>query len=171
MAISPGGIGTATNLFGGAVQSLFGAQASRQLAAGDFAAAGDYTTASKIAQQNERIARSSTEIQEAQLNRKIEQTIGTQIADVGGAGFVSESGSAGDLFRSSMQQGALAKMMVESQGQINVNAYAQQASAYNAMASQATAGGNAAKSSAKGQQAAGILGAIGGVLAIGAMFI
>lgn len=159
------GIGSAFGLFGSAVQGLFGAEASQALAEGEFQAAGFYTQAANIAKTNIKYAEQSTDIQLAQLNRKIEQTIGTQTADIGAANL--SGGSAGDILRDSLQQGGLARAVVSIQGQIQENAYAQQASAYNAMSAAATAAGNAAEASSEGQLFGGILSGIGGILSIG----
>jgi hypothetical protein len=162
------GIGGAFGLFGSAVQGLFGSQASKQVAQGEFQAAGFYQQAANIATHNIGLEKESVDIQEAQLNRKIEQTIGTQTADIAGANL--SGGSAGDLLRDSLRQGGLAKAIVSIQGSIQENAFAQQASAYGAMSASATAAGNAAETSSQGQLFGGILSGIGGILKLGGLF-
>lgn len=127
---------------GGAVSDIFGA-------IGSFKSAQAYTTASNIELQNAAIAKESTQIQETQTNRQIFQTIGAQSAAVGAAGFAN-SGSSQDLLRSSLSQGALQRQVIQTQGNINVNSYEAQATAYQ---------GQAAAS-----KSAGIGGLLGGIL-------
>lgn len=112
-----------------AVNDLFSSQ-------GSAAAANSYTGAAALATQNAQLTAESTRIQEAQTARQVSMTLGTQEADVAGAGF-TESGSALDLLSSSAQQGALAKALVNTQGAINENSYAAQAGAYTAEAKSA----------------------------------
>lgn len=120
---------------GGAVSDIFGG-------IGSIKAAGAYSKASDIELQNAAIARESTQIQETQAQRQIFQTIGAQQAAVGASGFAS-SGTAQDLLRSSVSQGALQKQVIQTQGNINVNSYEAQATAYQgqAAAAKAAAGG------------------------------
>lgn len=114
---------------GGAVGDLFGSS-------GATAEAKSYTGAAALANQNAQLTAASTRIQQTQLSRQINQTEGSQLAEVAGAGF-TESGSALDLLRSSASQGALAKSLTNIQGAINENAYAEQAGAYTAAAASA----------------------------------
>lgn len=162
------GIGGVFGQIGGAVADFGMAAGSEEASKGDFAAAVSYTRAQQISQKNEQIAKSSTEIQQAQLARKVEMAVGTERAQTAGANL--EGGSAGDLLRMSVQQGALAKTLLSEQGQINVNAYAQQSEAYGAMASSAVAAGNAAAAAAAGQQGAGIFNLIGAGLSLFSLF-
>lgn len=120
---------------GGAVGDIFGG-------IGSLKAADAYGKAANIELQNAAIAKESTQIQETQTQRQIFQTLGAQQAAVGASGFAS-SGTAQDLLRSSISQGALQKQVIAAQGQINVNAYEAQATAYQgqAAASKAAAGG------------------------------
>lgn len=106
---------------GGAVGSLFQTEGNR-------AEANSYTSAAQLDEQNAALTAASTRIQETQTARAVSQTLGTQAADVAGAGF-TESGSALDLLKSSAQQGALATSLVNIQGAINENAYAAEAGA------------------------------------------
>jgi hypothetical protein len=161
------GLGSIFGLFGSAAQGIFGSQASQALAQGEFQAAGFYQQGAQIATKNIGLEKESVDIQEAQLNRKVEQTIGTQTADIGAANL--SGGSAGDLMRDSLHQGALAKAVVSVQGSIQENAFAQQAAAYSAMSASATAAGNAANKSAQGQLFGGILSGVGGLLGLGGL--
>lgn len=133
---------------GQAIQDLFGSE-------GATAEANSYYSAAALAQQNAALTSASTKIQETQTQRQIAMTEGTQQADVASAGF-TESGSALDLLRSSAQQGALAKSLVNIQGAINENSYAAQAGAY-------TGAAQAAGENASANQIAAIA-SIGGSL-------
>jgi hypothetical protein len=143
---------TGISEIGSAVSDLFGAQ-------GSTAAANSYSQASAIAGQNVQLEKQATAIKETQEARQIYQTIGGQQAAVGGAGFAA-SGSALDLLRSSMSQGALTKAMIQEQGGITENAYAEQQGLYAGLA-------GAAKSSATGQTVSGITSAVGGLAETG----
>lgn len=136
---------------GGAVADLFGAEGSKQ-------AGSAYTTAANIATQNEELTERSTAIQEAQQGIQISKALGTETAETAGAGFTA-GGSAGDLMRASAQQAALSKQLIENQGEVTAQGYAQQAEAYTGQA-------QAAQTAAKGQGGGGILGAIAGVASI-----
>jgi hypothetical protein len=151
-------------MFGTGVSDLFSAEGDKALAAGDFAAAQSYTRASSIAEENKGLSELSTEIQQAQLNRKITMTEGAQVAATGAANL--EGGSAGDLMRMSIQQGALAKTLVATQGHINANAYEEQATAYQAMSASATAAGNAAEQAAKGATFGAAFSFLGGAVGL-----
>lgn len=136
---------------GGAVNDLFGMEGSDQ-------AAGAYTKAAKIAQSNEALTLRSTAIQEQQLTEQTGQVLGTEQADVSGAGF-GAGGSAGDLLRSSAFQAALSKQLVQAQGESTALGYEQQANAYQGQAA-------AAKTQAKGQGIGGILNGVAAVASI-----
>lgn len=157
------GIGAALPLFGNAVSQLFGSQssaaASMASAQGSTAAAEAYDKAAEIARNNKRLSAMSTAITETQLDRQINLTLGKQGAQVSGAGF-THGGSAGDLLRSSIQQGGLAKAVMGIKGQIEVNAYEAQATNYAGMASQARSAAQAATSSASSSSSGGLFGSI-----------
>jgi len=142
---SVSGVAGVAGDIGGAVQDLTSM-------AGDASAEGNYTTAEGIANQDVRLEETATAIKEAQQQRQFEQTIGTQTAQVAGQGF-GASGSALDLLRSSVQQGALAHATIATQGLINESSYQQQANAYAGEANAAKSAENAAL--------------VGGVLKIG----
>lgn len=146
---------------GGGISSIFGGIASEETAAGFKDAAAAYGKAATIAGQNANLTTFATQIQEAQTQRKVEQATGAETADVAGANLAG--GTAGDLMRSSIQQGALAKSIVQTQGAITKNSFTQQAEAYDAMQSEASAAASAASTSAIGSFIGGALG-IGGAL-------
>ncbi len=118
---------------GGAVSSLFSG-------IGEFEAAGGYKTAAKYAEENAQIAQQTSDIQQEMTRRRVYQSIGGTQAAEGGAGLAT-SGSATDILRSSAQQGALTKQLVQRQGAINVLGYQAEAASYQGMAAQATASG------------------------------
>jgi hypothetical protein len=134
---------------GGAVSGLFGAF-------GDFAEAKAYKTASQLAMQNAVITEEATKLQETQANRQIFKTLGAQAAQVGGAGLAA-SGSAMDLLRSSAQQGALTKQLIQAQGLITQQGFEAESAQYQGMAS-------AAKSAGTGGIFGSILKGIGAVI-------
>lgn len=144
-------IATGIGDIGGAVSDLFGAEGSTQ-------AASAYGTAAKIATSNAALTARSTQVQEAQANIQTYQALGTEQADVAGAG-VTSGGSAADLLRASGQQAALSKQLIENQGQVTEQGYEQQAAAYKGQE-------QAANTQAKGQGAGGILSAVAGVASI-----
>lgn len=115
-------LGDVISAGGQVIQDLFQSE-------GSSAEANSFTSAAQLAGQNAQLASASTRIQATQTARQIYQTEGTQQADVASAGF-TESGSALDLLRSSAQQGALAKSLVNIQGAIQENSYAAQQGAY-----------------------------------------
>ncbi len=109
-------------------------QAGRLRAQGDITEAQNYTTAAGLARQNSEFTAQSTKLQELTADRQIYQGIGTERAEVGGAGF-QQSGSAVDLLRSSAQQGALQKEVISQQGLMTEAGYNEQATAYDNLAS------------------------------------
>jgi len=137
--------------FGGAVSDLFGAK-------GATASAGSYDEAAAIARQNAEIVKQATAIKQEQETRTIFKTLGTQRAQVGGAGF-AESGSALDLLADSATQGAFTKAITAEQGAITENSYAEQAGLYSGMA-------KAARSSGTAQTVGGLLNAAGGAISL-----
>jgi hypothetical protein len=163
------GLGSLVSGVGSYLSSQSTAAASELLAAGDVSAAGDYTKAANIATQNVGIEGMSTAIQQAQLNRKIYKTVSGQQAATGAANV--GGGSAGDLLRESFSQGALAQTLVTTQGNIQKNAFEEQATAYQAMAGSANAAAAAAVQQANAQKTNGLFGLGGGILSfIGGLF-
>ncbi len=158
------GLGGAITSLGSFFASQSTAAATALLGQGDLTAAGDYSKAADIATQNVGITGMSTAIQQAQLNRKIYQTVSTQQAGLGGANV--SGGSAGDLMRESVQQGALAQTLVTTQGNIQKNAFEEQATAYQGMAGSANAAAAAAVQQANAQTTTGLFGLAGGVASL-----
>lgn len=118
----------------GAVSDLFSSQATagqlRIKAQGDQVEGQNYLLASTLARQNEQYTEQFTSMQQTMADRQIYQGIGTEKADIAGAGF-AESGSALDLLRDSAAQGALQKEIIAKQGEITEAGYTEQAQAYN----------------------------------------
>lgn len=122
-----------------------------------------YGTAAQQAQANEGIEKHATQLQEMQMKREVEATLGSQIAEEGGAGLVAGAGSGMYLYRSSAQQGALAEGMIATQGELNEAQFAQEklgllAEKQGALAAQA--GAEAAASAASSSGIGGLLGGL-----------
>ena len=140
--------GEVKDLFGGIGDILQGdlkskglniqAQGLRLKAQGDLAEASNYDLASNLAEQNKKYTEESTAIQVTQQQRQTMAQIGGQTAAIGGAGFAA-SGSALDILRDSASQGALAKHVLERQGQITEAGYEEQAQSYTTLATAARA--------------------------------
>jgi hypothetical protein len=109
-------------------------------AAGDFTEASDYEQAASLDLQNEEIAKQSTAIQESQAQRQVYQNLGGQQAAAAANGLAT-GGSAGDIYRSSVYQGALTKQLIGRQGLLEENQFAGEAAAAKGMASAATLAG------------------------------
>lgn len=148
---------------GSGIAGIFGGIGSEEAAGGYQAAADAYGRAEVIARQNANLTDFSTKIQQAQLSRKIEQTEGAQTASIANAG-LEGGGTAGDLMRSSIQQGALANSVVQTQGALNRNGFLQQAEAYEGMKGQAEGAAAAAKTSGFGQIIGGAFSILGAFL-------
>jgi len=146
--------GQAASAAGGAIEDLFGSS-------GSASAASAYSEAATIAQSNELTTRASTQVQEDQAGIAIFKALGTERADVAGAGF-TPGGSAGDLMRSSALQAALSKTLIEDQGSITAKGYAEQASAYGGQA-------EAAQAQGQGQVVGGILQGISAISDLGGL--
>lgn len=126
------GFGGGSNI-GGGFNALGGAVSDLTASFGDEAEASNYRMAADLADKNEQYTELSTAIKNTQADREIYQTIGQQQAQVAGAGF-AEGGSAGDLLRSSVSQGALQHAVISKQGQMQEEAYKEQAASYRTMA-------------------------------------
>lgn len=145
---------TALNFAGGAVSDYFASLAAKQnaqlsasglnlqasglriKAQGDLAESQQYDLAAKLAEKNKQYTIESTAIQQAQLERSINQTMGTQEAGTAGAG-LKTSGSAIDLLADSAAQGRLAHDVLAKQGLITEAGYEEQAQSYNIMSNAA----------------------------------
>lgn len=144
------------NSAGMAVQSIFGAKASRTMAAGYDASAATYGQAAALARKNAKIVEQSTELKTMQTERQLYKVIGGQQSDVAGAGFAAK-GTALDLLADSTSQGELTLSLIELQGEIDVNAYMTQAAAYEGQAALATSQASAARTNAQGSQIGGYI--------------
>lgn len=143
-------LGTGTfDAAGGAVKDLFAASSYKTRAQGNRLQAQQYDLAQKFSLQNKQFAETSTAIKEQQTQRSIENVIGQQQADVAAGGFAS-SGTALDLLRDSMSQGALTKAVVGQQGLIEEAGYQEQADSYAIMAQSARLAAAADEKAAKG---------------------
>lgn len=149
MAISVSDVGSIAGDFGGAISDLFAAQGAQ-------ASETAFKTAAQIETENARIEQASTAIKEQATARQLYRTVGAQKAGYGAAN-LKESGSAIDVLKSSMQEGAIQQALVGEQGQINENSYLQQAAADTGLA-------NSAGSQASADKAGGILGGIAGAV-------
>lgn len=139
----------------GLFSGLFDAAAAGAESEGDFAEAGAYGTAENYAKQNAAIAQEAGAIKLEQTNRQVFKTLGAQQAEYAGAAGLTGGGSAQEVLRNSVSQGALEKAIVNEQTQINVTGYQEQAAQFAGMQAHADAAGAAA--AAKG---------IGGILSI-----
>jgi hypothetical protein len=142
---------TALGDVGGAVSSLFGARGAR-------ASARSYGIAQTFAEENAKLSESATKLKLEQQQRQIFGVLGTQKAQVAGAGFAA-SGTALDLLRSSASQGAMTKAITAEQGAIQATSYYEQAAMYGGMKA-------AADTSSVGQTIAGLLQGAGAIAAI-----
>ena len=117
-------------------------------AIGDFAAAGaanqsasEYEAAAQVALSNEQVVKGSLVTQIAQAQRQFELTMGTQRAQLAGAGFMqggsSGSGSGYYLGKASTQQFNVNTSQITEQNYLQQQGYAQQATADENSAAQA----------------------------------
>ena len=148
--------------FGGAISDLYAASADQTKAAGLRIEGQEYTLASTLATQNEQYTEQSTELQQYQESRKIEQTLGAQQAEVAASGF-GASGTADDLLRDSANQGALAKATLAQQGLITEAGYTEQAQSYTLMSQAADMAASAADKAAQGSDIGAIVKGVAGV--------
>jgi hypothetical protein len=118
-------------------------QSFQDIAAGDVAEAGAYGEAGDIARGNARLAIVGGQIEQAQEQVKLGQTIGSQKAAVAAGGFAS-SGSALSLLRSSTQQGLLQQQITGVNSELQAGGYEAQGAASDAEAAAATAAGKSA---------------------------
>lgn len=165
---------------GGAASDLFAADADRTKAQadiiksqGDALEAQNYGDAAAFATQNVAFTQTATEIKEAQQQRQVTQALGTEQADVAGAGFAS-SGSALDLLRDSASQGALSKAVLQQQGEITEAGYTEEAKSYTNMSQAAdfAVQGDELAAQAENQQATGAdwAAALKGISAVATLF-
>ena len=143
-----GNLGGVFSGVGGAVSDLFAAQ-------GDTAEAQQDTLASQYAAQEAQFTTDAANVTRTQAHRQILQAVGTEKAGYAGSG-LTLGGSAGDVLRSSAQQGALTKATITNQAAETSLGYTEQSQSY---ASMAAAAQNAASGATIGAGLSG-LGAI-----------
>src|SRR3990167_8773866 len=156
------GFGGLVGGIGGAVGGLFAAEGYGAQADGYFAAAMSYRKAARMTLDNIDIEKSSAEMKNFQINRQVAKVGGTMVAAEGAANI--SGGSAGDLMRESVHEGAIASAMVNIQSGMNINQFKIQAEAYEGMAASATAAGHAAESAASGAMWCGAFSLLGGII-------
>jgi hypothetical protein len=162
-SISAGVSNIFAGVFGAPAQA---AAASAQAAAAAAAAQADilqgqgaaiegqaYGEAASLATLNAQYTAQSTAIQEAQAQRSLYMTLGTSRAAAAGSGSAG-GGSAGDILRSSSQQGALNAAVIGQQGLITQACYQEQAASYNLMQQASNVTQQADIASATGEQEA-----------------
>ncbi len=120
-----------------ATEDTSASQGSYFAAQGDTTEQTGYLTAEEIARQNAALEEVSGRLQATQQEREVRATLGTQQAQVAGAGF-GASGSALALARASRQQGYLAEQITGVQSDITAGGFQGQAAA---AASEASAAG------------------------------
>lgn len=120
------------------------AEGQRLKAGGDLAEASEYDLAAQLAQKNADYTKMSTAISTQQLDRQNMLTIGSERA-AAGAGGIAASGSALDVLRDSAQQGAIARNVLQMQGQITEEGFEEQRDSYTTMA-------NAGRATAAGEE-------------------
>lgn len=151
------GSGTVRDV-GGAVNDIFSSRATasslRLKAQGDIVEGQNYDLASQLARQNAQYEEMATKVKAQQIQRQQFLGIGTERADIAGAG-LTMSGSALDLLRDSAGQGALQKQVVTEQGQITEAGYNEQATAYSNLATYAKMAASEEQSQAKQALTAG----------------
>lgn len=108
------------------------AQGMRIKAGGDIAEAENYDLAAGLARENAGYTAASTRIQQYQQQRQLTQAIGGQRA-AQAAGGGAAGGSSMDVMRDSAAQGALAKNVLGTQGQITEAGFEEQAKSYETM--------------------------------------
>ena len=152
-------LGSSTFSAGGnAVNDLFAGFAAQTKAKGNRLQAQQYDLAADLALKNKQFTETSTAIKEQQTQRSIETVIGQQQADV--ASSFAATGTALDLLRDSMAQGALTKAAVGQQGLIEEAGYQEQADSFRIMAQSARLAAKSEETAAIGKFiSAGINGA------------
>lgn len=144
---------------GDVISGLGSAFSSYQAMQGAKAEASTYAQAAELAGQDVMFQEESTNIQKVQARREELKSFGATRAEVGGAGFSTESSTAQDILGMSASQGALTQAMIGVQGAIKETGYRQQQIAY--LGEEQAA--KAAAKSAEGGMFGGILKAAAGV--------
>lgn len=149
-----GGIGGV----GGAISDFGAAYGDFQAAKGSKAAAGSFLDAAKLEDENSLLARTSGDIEQAQLGRQLYGAQSGIQAGAAGNG-LKLSGSGQDVLRASAIQGGIAAAKIGAQTEINVDSFKAQAGAYRNQAQQELA-------LSKSQKSSGWMSALAGVASI-----
>lgn len=161
-----GGLAAAGDILGG-VSNFFGDQSQAKAfgyeAQGDAAEAKAYGQAATYAEQNAQISAESTKLQQYQQERQSLQVIGAGQAAAAANGGTG-GGSAQDILRGSVAQGALTKQVIGEQGIINETAYHEQAAQYTGMQNAAIAAQEAAIAQQKAAKQKSGFDLFGGIL-------
>lgn len=128
----------------------------------DNEAASAYAQAAALAGENIDITKSSTNVQLLQAQRQLAMTTGQQSAAIAANGFAQGSGSGLALYKSSVEQGALAQSLITAQGAVTENAYMAQQQSDLSMEAQA-------KAKAQGALIGGIGSTLQGVMDVAQM--
>ncbi len=147
-------------LIGGGVSDIFQGIGGGYKARGNRYEAENYREASRFADLEAKIQHATTTVETSQVLRQVYQGLGRVEAGAAGAGFTS-GGSAGDILRSSAQQGALQASMATQTGQVAEIGYEEQSKSYANMA-------KAADEAAKAQEFGSIGSFATGAVKIGA---
>ena len=152
--------------FGGAAKDIFAGVAFGYQAEGKRLEAGNYDQAAAFSDQNAMFTRNSTKVKQYQADRALEKSVGGAEADIAGAGF-TESGSALDILRESMSQGAMQRALLGQQGAIQEAGYLEQARSYRAMADSSRLAAEAADTAEIGSYITGSIKAVTGFATLG----
>jgi hypothetical protein len=161
MAFGTGTVGA----FGGAVKDIFQGFAFEASADGKRLEAQNYDRASAFAEDNADFTRTSTAVKLYQTQRSIDKAVGGAEADIAASGF-TESGSALDILRDSISQGAITKALASQQGEITEAGYEEQAKAYKLMAESSRLAADALDDAATGAYIGAGFKALGGITSL-----
>lgn len=154
--------GSQASAIGGAVGDFSNALGDFMSISSDNEAASAYAQAASLAGENIDITRTATSVQLLQSQRQLALTTGQQSAAIGANGFSEGTGSGLDIYKASVQQGALAQGLITAQGQVTENAYTAQEQSDLSMEAQA-------KAKASGALMGGIGSTIAGIASVAAL--
>lgn len=147
---------------GGAVGDFSNAIGDFMSISSDNEAASAYAQAANLAGENIDITKTSTDVQLFQAQRQLAMTTGQQSAAIAANGFAPNSGSGLDIYKASVEQGALAQSLITAQGAVTENAYTAQQQSDLSMEAQA-------KAKASGALIGGIGSTIAGIASVAAL--
>lgn len=123
----------------GAVGDLFSSQATAAglhlKAKGSQIAGENYRLAAGLAGENAAFVEGDTNVKTARAERQLYLGLGQEISGITGSGFRADTGTSLDLLRSSVEQGALERNLINIQGTIQEDAFKEQQKSYNTLAS------------------------------------